>query len=413
MTAIPIPAPMPAGHVGGSALIASVDRELCRAAVERLEGRCSEVHLAEGGAAALAQLERRDWRFLFLDRKLPDLDAEEVRGVVAARFPGVEVVMIESDPAGATADGFEEGATKIPTGLRYGAPAGNDAALPGMIGESAAMRELYRRARLVAARATTVLISGPTGCGKELVARGLHGLSPRARKPLVTVNCAAIPDALVESELFGHARGAFTGAVQAHAGRIAAAHGGTLFLDEVGDLSLAAQAKLLRFLELREVQRLGANEVFTVDVRVVAASHRDLAEAAGRGEFREDLYYRLAVYPLAVPGLAERREDIARLAEHALQLLAVAARVETPRLDGEARYLLANHGWRGNVRELQHVMERALILAEGATVIGAEHISFAATPSQGGPGRLSATMGQHWDKSSSRAMSASSPTESM
>lgn len=253
-----------------------------------------------------------------------------------------------------------------------------------MIGDSLPMRQLYRKARLVAGRTTTVLIAGPTGCGKELVARALHQLSPRVRKPFVVVNCAAIPDSLVESELFGHARGAFTGAVQAQIGRIPAAHGGTLFLDEVGDLSLAAQAKLLRFLERREVQRLGTNDVFTVDVRVLAASHWDLAERAAKGEFREDLYYRLGVFPLQVPPLAERREDIVHLAEHVLKLLADSAKLAVPRLSPEARHMLVSHPWRGNVRELQHVMERAAILSDGNPLLGPEHICFAPSPVQGG-----------------------------
>ena len=173
--------------------------------------------------------------------------------------------------------------------------------LPGMIGNSQAMQSIYRLARLVAPRTTTVLIVGQTGSGKELVARALHALSPRSMKPFVAVNCAAIPEALLESELFGHARGAFTGAVQAQVGRIPAAHGGTLFLDEVSELPLGMQAKLLRFLEQKEVQRLGTSDVTHVDVRVVAASNVDLAGRAGRGDFREDLFYRLAAFPLELP----------------------------------------------------------------------------------------------------------------
>ncbi len=378
---------MPAfDFAAGSVLIASADGVLHQSVLERIEGRCAKVERAAGGAAALARLEQGDWRFLFLDRQLPDLNAEEVRGMVALRFPQVEVVMIESGSSEPDADSDQNpgryknqdlAETEAWTSSRHDAP------LPSMIGDSPPMRELYRKARLVAQRSTTVLISGPTGCGKELVARAIHALSSRSHKPFVVVNCAAIPDSLVESELFGHVRGAFTGAVQSQTGRIPAAHGGTLFLDEVGDLSPAAQAKLLRFLELREVQRLGGSEVFTVDVRVVAASHRDLTECAGKGEFREDLYYRLAVFPLEVPGLAERRDDIVRLAEHVLKSLSAAAKLVAPRLSAEARQMLLSHPWRGNVRELQHVMERASILSDGKLVVDAEHICFTASPSPG------------------------------
>jgi transcriptional regulator with PAS, ATPase and Fis domain len=209
-----------------------------------------------------------------------------------------------------------------------------------------------------------------------LVARALHQLSPRGAKAFVAVNCAAIPEALVESELFGYARGAFTGAVQAQVGRIPAAHGGTLFLDEVSELPLAMQAKLLRFLEQKEVQRLGASELTRVDVRVVAASNVDLAGRAGRGEFREDLFYRLSAFPLELPPLAERRGDIIPLAEHFLACMATAMNGPCPRLSAEALRLLEEHPWRGNVRELQHVMERASILVENGDTVLREHLYF-------------------------------------
>jgi transcriptional regulator with GAF, ATPase, and Fis domain len=248
--------------------------------------------------------------------------------------------------------------------------------LPGMIGRSPGMQQVYRMARLVAPRTTTVLIAGPTGSGKELVAQALHGLSPRSAKPLIVVNCAAIPETLLESELFGHARGAFTGAVQAQVGRIPAAHGGTLFLDEVSELPLGMQAKLLRFLEQKEVQRLGAAEPTRVDVRVIAASNVDLAARAARGEFREDLFYRLSAFPLELPPLSERHADIVPLAEHFLACMAAAMSMPCPRLSGEAVEILEGHPWRGNVRELQHVMERASILAENGSTILPAHLYF-------------------------------------
>lgn len=238
------------------------------------------------------------------------------------------------------------------------------------------MRCVYRLVRLVAPRKTTVLVAGPTGSGKELVARALHALSPRTAKPLVVVNCAAIPEALLESELFGFTRGAFTGAVQSQLGRIAAAHGGTLFLDEVSELPLGMQAKLLRFLEQKEIQRLGSSDTMRVDVRVVAASNVDLAGLAGTRKFREDLFYRLSAFPIELPALAERRADIIPLAEHFLTCMAAAMNIPRPRLSSEALRLLEVHAWRGNVRELQHVIERASILAESSDTVLAEHLYF-------------------------------------
>jgi transcriptional regulator with GAF, ATPase, and Fis domain len=251
-----------------------------------------------------------------------------------------------------------------------------------MIGQSEAMQRVYRLARLVAPRSTTVLVAGATGSGKELVARALHQLSPRSAKVFIAVNCAAIPEALLESELFGHARGAFTGAVQAQVGRIPAAHGGTLFLDEVSELPLGMQAKLLRFLEEKEVQRLGTAEIMRVDVRVIAASNVDLAGRAGRGEFREDLFYRLSAFPLELPPLSERRADIVPLAEYFLTCMATAVGATCPRLSDETIRILEGHPWKGNVRELQHVMERASILVENGDTLLAEHLYFPFQPSQ-------------------------------
>jgi transcriptional regulator with PAS, ATPase and Fis domain len=239
--------------------------------------------------------------------------------------------------------------------------------LPELIGGSDRMFEVSRRIRLVAKRTTTVLIQGPTGTGKELVARAVHRLSPRADRPFIALNCAAIPEALLEAELFGHSRGAFTGAVQRRTGRIEAANGGTLFLDEIGEMPLALQSKLLRFLESGELQRVGENEPVRVDVRIVAATHQSLARRAQEGTFRADLYYRLAVFCIQTPALAEHLEDLAMLVEHFLR---ASAGSDAPKqLSNEAVALLAAHTWPGNVRELQHVLERASILAEDRPVI--------------------------------------------
>ena len=244
--------------------------------------------------------------------------------------------------------------------------------IPGLIGDSAPMRELTQLIRLVAPRNSTVLIEGETGTGKEVVASAIHRLSSRASKPLTVLNCAAIPEALLEAELFGHTRGAFTGAVQARTGRIEAAHGGTLFLDEIGELPLAVQAKLLRFLECGELQRVGDNEITRVDVRVIAATHRDLEQRVVDGTFRLDLYHRLAVFPLEVPALRERLDDLPALASHLLARLGADAPRKS--LSPSAQDALAQHPWPGNVRELAHVLERAVILAGDAPEIAAEHI---------------------------------------
>ncbi len=361
----------------GGALIASANRALREQVAHRLNGRCRPVQQALGGADALAKLEKGNWQMLFLDRRLPDLDAEEVSAIIERRFPGIEVVMLDSDVTPSADADPSPSAFSRPTPEPASAdPAAATEPLPGMIGASAAMQRVYRMVRLIAPRTTTVLIAGATGTGKELVARAVHELSPRAAKPLVVVNCAAIPETLLESELFGYARGAFTGAVQSQIGRIPAAHGGTLFLDEVSELPLGMQAKLLRFLEQKEVQRLGTCETTRVDVRVLAASNVDLAGRAARGEFRQDLFYRLSAFPIELPALSERQADIVPLAEHFLACMAAAMAVPAPRLSPDAVRILDAHAWKGNVRELQHVMERASILVENGDTVEAMHLYF-------------------------------------
>jgi DNA-binding NtrC family response regulator len=250
--------------------------------------------------------------------------------------------------------------------------------IPELVGSSPVMLEISRRIRLVAAKSTSVLIEGPTGSGKELVAEALHRLSPRSRKPFVAINCAAIPEALLEAELFGHTRGAFTGAVQGRTGRIESADGGTLFLDEIGEMPLALQSKLLRFFESGELQRIGDNETVKVDVRIVAATHQPLAEDAQNGHFRADLYYRLAVFLIRTPALLEHMEDLPQLVSHFLEQLGRKSPVK--RIDSAAVARLSGHGWPGNVRELEHVLERASILAGDEPVISASEIDFGHSP---------------------------------
>ena len=234
------------------------------------------------------------------------------------------------------------------------------------------MAELAHMVRLVAPRSTTVLIQGDTGTGKELVARAVHLLSARASRPFVVLNCAAIPETLLEAELFGHTRGAFTGAVQSRAGRIEAANGGTLFLDEIGEMPLSLQSKMLRFLESGELQRVGDNEMIHVDVRVIAASHQPLQRRAMERTFRLDLYHRLAVFPVYVPALRDRLEDVIPLSAHLLARL--GEEMPAKRLAGCAAKMLMEHDWPGNVRELAHALERGAILAEDRREITAAEI---------------------------------------
>jgi transcriptional regulator with GAF, ATPase, and Fis domain len=246
--------------------------------------------------------------------------------------------------------------------------------LPEMVGESKPMMELARLIRLVAPRSSTVLIEGETGTGKELVARAVHQLSPRAGKPFVVVNCAAIPESLLEAEIFGHTRGAFTGAMQSRTGMIESAHGGTLFLDEIGEMPLALQAKILRFLESGELQRVGNNEIVRVDARVLAATDEPLQQRVAERAFRLDLYHRLAVFPVTVSALRERMEDVLPLAAHLLVKLGDEMPVK--QLSAGAAGRLMEHHWPGNVRELAHVLERATILAEDRREIARDEIRF-------------------------------------
>ncbi|MDQ2835558.1 MAG: sigma-54 dependent transcriptional regulator [Acidobacteriota bacterium] len=248
--------------------------------------------------------------------------------------------------------------------------------LPEMVGASEPMQELARLIRLVAPRTTTVLIEGETGTGKEVVAKAVHRLSDRAGKSFTVLNCAAIPEALLEAELFGHTRGAFTGAVQSRTGRIEAAHGGTLFLDEIGEMPMALQAKMLRFLECGELQRVGDNETVRVDVRVIAATHQPLEKLASANgaerTFRLDLYHRLAVFPVEVPALRERMDDLGLLTEHILEQMGQDA--PRKRLSAAGMEKLQEYHWPGNVRELMHVLERGAILSGDRMEIGAEDI---------------------------------------
>jgi transcriptional regulator with GAF, ATPase, and Fis domain len=238
-----------------------------------------------------------------------------------------------------------------------------------MIGDSPAMQRIYKLTRMVATRDTTVLITGESGTGKELVAQEIHLLSPRRNEPFIVVNCSAIPETLLEAELFGYTKGSFTGAVQSRIGRIHAAHRGTLFLDEIGDLPLSLQSKILRFLEQGEVQRIGGNDNLKVDVRVVAATNADLKKRVAQQQLRDDLYFRLAVFPIHLPPLRDRLSDLPEMAYAFVSKFHPGVSL-TP----ESLRVLEQHNWPGNVRELRNVIERATVLVGSGHEINPEHI---------------------------------------
>jgi two-component system response regulator FlrC len=243
-----------------------------------------------------------------------------------------------------------------------------------IVGESHEWKDVLRRATQVSSTDTTVLLNGESGTGKEVIARFIHRASPRALGPFVALNCAALPEQLLESELFGYERGAFTGALHTKAGHLELASGGVLFLDEVTEMTLSAQSKFLRVLQEREFQRLGGTRVQKADVRVIAATNRDLRQAMERGAFREDLYYRLQVFDIRLPALRERRADILPLSEAFLEEIGSSFSRPPGGLTREAVRALLHYGWPGNVRELRNALERAAILCEGG-LIDAEHLS--------------------------------------
>ena len=262
--------------------------------------------------------------------------------------------------------------------------------LPEIVGVSAAMQSVYRMVKLVAPAQATVLLVGETGTGKEVIAKALHKLSHRFDGPYIRVNCGALPETLLESELFGHVKGAFTGAIENKAGRFEAAHGGTLFLDEINSMSPKLQVKLLRVLQERSFERVGGSETIRVDVRVISATHQDLEAMVAAGKFREDLYYRLNVFPIFLPSLRDRLEDLPALCQHFLQKWRRHAAQRVTSISPEALTYLSQYAFPGNVRELENLIERALILAQGTEITPAE-LEFARPPSRAAapPARLS------------------------
>jgi len=379
-------------------LIVDDEPALRRTLARLLQSRGVIVLTAEDGSDAMDLLSREVIDVALVDLMMPRVGGLELLEHVRGRHVGVEVIMM-------TAFGDVETAVKA---VRSGAYhfltkpfRSNDevvltvtkaaerrrlverAALlerrleqmenfGELIGNSPRMQEVYRLAVGVAPTSSTVLILGESGTGKELTARAIHQHSPRAKNPFVAVNCSAIPVELVESELFGHVRGAFTGATATRAGLFEAADAGTLFLDEVGDLPPLAQVKLLRALQEGEIKRVGANETRNVDVRVVAATNVDLRSRIASGRFREDLYYRLNVVPISLPPLRERREDIPLLAYHFLQKYGARSGSSVRKISPEAMRLLHAHSWPGNVRELENAIEHAVVFCRDDTMVAGD-----------------------------------------
>jgi len=361
------------------------DHESVRVALGKSLGqRGWRVRLAASAQEALERVRRERVHVVVADLKLPGMSGLDLLRSLRQLAPETEAIMITAyGTVDSAVEAMKLGAVDfvvkpfkravvveaveraLARQCGQGADPTEDAACPGIVGRSRALQRVVQLVRQVASSAATVLISGESGTGKELVAEAIHRLSPRRDAPLVKVSCPTLPDTLLESELFGHERGAFTGAVERRKGRFEVADGGTVFLDEVALLSPGMQAKLLRVLQDGSFERLGSSETRRVDVRVLAATNTDLDEAVRRGAFREDLYYRLNVVSIPIPPLRERPEDIPLLAEHFLRLYREKNGRKILGITREAMACLVHFSWPGNVRELENVIERAVVLARG------------------------------------------------
>jgi two-component system response regulator GlrR len=377
-------------------LLVDDDPDLLRLIGLRLTSAGYRVRTAESGELALAALAVTRPAAVITDLRMPGIDGMQLFEAIHRQHPTLPVIILTAhgtipDAVSATQRGVfgfltkpfdsQELLQKVAAALKLSGDDGEAANSSsewraGFVTRSPKMEDLLRQARLVADSDASVLIYGESGTGKELLARAIHKASPRAERPFVAVNCGAIPAELLESELFGHARGAFTGAVQAHKGLFQTADTGTLFLDEIGDMPLPLQVKLLRVLQEGEVRPVGSTQSIPVDVRVISATHRDLEAQRAAGLFREDLYYRLNVVSLRLPPLAERREDIPVLATHFLRKLAERYRKPLPTLAPDAMALLIAAPWPGNVRQLLNALEQATALT-ATTVIPASVVQSA------------------------------------
>jgi two-component system response regulator GlrR len=364
-------------------LIVDDDPDLLRLLAIRLEGSGYQPIAAESGEKALALLAVERPAAVITDIRMGGMDGLALFDAIHARHPSLPVLILTAhgtipDAVEATRRGVfgyltkPVDVTQLLSELKRATEltahvepehAGEAGALAGIVTQSSRMQELIAKARLVAPTEASVMILGESGTGKELLAHAIHEASLRRAEPFVAINCAAIPAELLESELFGYIRGAFSGATRDHSGLFAAAHGGSLLLDEIGDMPLALQAKLLRVLQERQVRPLGSTQAREIDVRLISASHRDIDAAVKSGAFREDLYYRLNVVTLRLPSLAERRDDIALLANHFLREVSVQYGRQVNGFAPEAMALLVAADWPGNVRQLRNVVEQAIALA--------------------------------------------------
>ncbi len=373
-------------------LVVDDERSVCQAFEEILSSKGHAVVSVRGGEDAMGFLQKDDCDLVILDICLPGMNGLDALGRIKQRRPKLPVIVmtgrgttdtaIEATKRGAfdyQLKPFEpaemlrtiakaiEGARLMKGDVALG-PETAASSAEAIVGRSAAMQQLYKAIGRVAPTEATVLIRGESGTGKELVARAIYQYSLRSGRPLMVVNCAAIPETLLESELLGYEPGAFTGATTRRIGKFEQVNGGTILLDEIGDMPVMVQAKILRLLQERTFQRLGGNETIQVDVRVLCATNRDLEKAIAEGAFREDLYHRLNVVTLQIPPLRDRREDIPLLVDYFLNRSARALHVERPPLAQNALDLLVHYAWPGNVRELEHLIQRLMIFTGGYTI---------------------------------------------
>ena len=379
--------------LGERILVVDDEENLLHFLSKLLKGEGYRVKTAETGGKALERVQRSDFDLAILDIKLPDMDGVAVLRAFREVVPEANVVMItaygsiesavEAMKAGAydyivkpfraeeilkvVHKALEQGRLWREV-LRLRREVERKYSFENIVGKSQAMQEVFRQIEKVSASKSTVLIAGESGTGKELVAKAIHYRSDRRNRPFVVIDCGAIPENLQESELFGHIKGSFTGAVSTKRGLFEEANGGTLFLDEVGDLSAPSQAKLLRVLQEGTIRRLGETKTIQVDVRVIAATNKDLAGLVREGRFREDLYYRLNVVPIVLPPLRQRREDIPLLVECFIHRYGSAAKKEVRRISASAMELLFSYRWPGNVRELEHAIECAVLFCDKETL---------------------------------------------
>lgn len=376
--------------MSSSRILVVEDRDSLRRMLDHaLSGEGHEVETVASGEAALELLARRQYDLVLTDLKLPGQSGIEVLRQSRQLNPGLPVVVLTAYGTVHTAvEAMKEGAIDFlekPVEIDdlfqlvakvAGGTAEDDffsvAGAPTIVGRHSSVRTALRLLERVARTDSTVLLTGESGTGKELFARALHALSPRREGPFVAVNCAAIPETLIENELFGHEKGAFTGAHRRQPGRFEVAKGGTLLMDEIGELPLAMQAKVLRVLEERTFERVGGSQTLTADVRLVAATNRNLAAMAEAGSFREDLFYRLEVFPIELPALRDRASDIPVLAQYLLDRIAERQKSSRRQLTDSALEQLATQPWPGNVRQLANVLERAMIVSDGPLLGAAE-----------------------------------------